>query len=77
MEHVRQLDLFGRIIALAQNSQPAPIILGNTGAGIKSSRTYAQVAKVRVRKAAPMEREHVRLFDDLVQATGQSNSTEQ
>ncbi|PWY75698.1 hypothetical protein BO83DRAFT_407409 [Aspergillus eucalypticola CBS 122712] len=68
----------GEIIALAQNSQPAPIALENTGAGIRSAKTYARVAKVRIRKAAPMDRGHVELlFDDLVQGIDQPNSTEQ
>lgn len=68
----------GEMIALAQNSQPAPIVLENTGAGIRSAKTYARVAKVRIRKAAPEDRGHVELlFDDLVQGTDQPNSAEQ
>ncbi|RDW65733.1 uncharacterized protein DSM5745_09472 [Aspergillus mulundensis] len=38
----------GELIALAQNSQPALNALPNTGGGIKRSRTYAQVARIRV-----------------------------
>ncbi|KAL4923594.1 uncharacterized protein BDV17DRAFT_234775 [Aspergillus undulatus] len=37
----------GELIALSQNSQPAFDVLPNTGGGIKRSRTYAQVAKIR------------------------------
>ncbi|KAL4908491.1 hypothetical protein BDW74DRAFT_175176 [Aspergillus multicolor] len=38
----------GELVALAQNSQPAFNVLANTGGGIKRSRTYAQVARIRV-----------------------------
>ncbi|KAL2832904.1 hypothetical protein BDW59DRAFT_180515 [Aspergillus cavernicola] len=39
----------GELIALSQNSQPAFETLANTGGGIQCSKTYAQVAKIRVR----------------------------
>ncbi|KAF9883433.1 hypothetical protein FE257_003476 [Aspergillus nanangensis] len=55
----------GELIALSQNSRPAPDILQNAGAGIKRSKTYAQVAKVRVRRdPGSHNQEHVELLFD-------------
>ncbi|RAH73102.1 uncharacterized protein BO66DRAFT_367623 [Aspergillus aculeatinus CBS 121060] len=42
----------GELIALAQNSPPASEVLTNTGGGIKSSKTYAHLARIRVAKAS-------------------------
>ncbi|KIX02445.1 uncharacterized protein Z518_08386 [Rhinocladiella mackenziei CBS 650.93] len=42
-------DSISELLALAQNSQPASVALGNTAAGINLGKTYAQIAKIRVR----------------------------
>ncbi|RAK78361.1 uncharacterized protein BO72DRAFT_476657, partial [Aspergillus fijiensis CBS 313.89] len=42
----------GELIALAQNSPPASEVLTNTGGEIKSSKTYAHLARIRVAKAS-------------------------
>lgn len=53
------------LIALAQNSRPAFGPLQNTGAGIKRSSTFAQVAKIRVRShPGDPEQKHVELVFD-------------
>lgn len=50
------------IIALSQNSPPAFDILANTGGGIKSCKTFLQMAKIRVRSTADLpNHEHVEL----------------
>ncbi|PYI23886.1 hypothetical protein BO99DRAFT_375586 [Aspergillus violaceofuscus CBS 115571] len=42
----------GELIALAQNSPPASGVLTNTGGGIRSSKTYAHLARIRVARAS-------------------------
>ena len=54
-------------IALSQNSRPAFESLKNSGAGIKSMKTFGRVAKIRIRHQRPgsSEPEHVELvFED-------------
>lgn len=41
-------DTVAELIALAKNSRPAPLALGNTCAGIKQLWTFGQVARIRV-----------------------------
>ena len=45
----RSWSSVSELIVLAQNSRPATDVLHNTGAGIKHSETYGQMAKIRVR----------------------------
>lgn len=54
----------GELLALAQNSQPASSILCNIGGGIERASTYAQVAKIRVRRTPGSDQEHVELLFD-------------
>jgi hypothetical protein len=43
-------DTAAELVALAQNSRPAPIALSNTSAGIKRLRAYDKVARIRATK---------------------------
>lgn len=54
------------LIALSQNSQPAIQALANTGGGITKSKSFAAMAKIRVRQQPnDPERDHVELiFED-------------
>lgn len=56
------------LIALSQNSEPAPISLANTGGGIERSKTYAQIARIRVKcsdKESPDDEQVQLAFDQM------------
>jgi hypothetical protein len=66
------------LIALSQNSQPAFDVLANTGGGIKSCKTFLQMAKIRVRKIPGLpNHDHVELlFEDSGSLDHQRNASE-
>jgi hypothetical protein len=56
-------NTISELIALTQNSQPAAHALKNTGAGINLMKTFASIAKIRVRQHPIfLELEHVELI---------------
>lgn len=63
----RNWKSISELIALSQNSRPAFGALANTGAGIEKARTFARVARIRIRpQPGSPERDHVELiFEDF------------
>ncbi|KAL2836457.1 hypothetical protein BJY01DRAFT_258647 [Aspergillus pseudoustus] len=62
----------GELIALSQNSPPAYEALANTGAGIKHSKTYSQVARICAKgDSASSDYERIELvFDECSTSSG-------
>ena len=74
----RSWNTISELIALAQNSRPALQSLKNSGAGIKSMKTFGQVAKIRIRQQRPesSELEHVELvFEDDMAPTAMTSDS--
>lgn len=75
----RSWDSIAELVALAQNSQPAEKVLRNTGAGVGLFRTFATIAKIRVRPVAgKAQQDRVELVfeEDLGQEQRSSSSDE-